>query len=172
MRTTAQHPVRTSAKTRISPVNGENVVISPRAKRKSRAPAAHVEGIPQFLLRRRKSRLDGCLRASAGVGHRVFSPRAGSFCARTVGEEHGNVLLRQNARIACSDRSLSKTARYARGFILAKVYNRPLGLGCAPRVTTPSAYPWKPLKTAWPQQNGTVFCRSYAPAKTPRSCTA
>ena len=49
-----------------------------------------------------------------------FSPR-GRFLARTVGEERGNVLLRQQQYRAADDPFAS--CLYAKGFLLGKVYN-------------------------------------------------
>ena len=58
--------------------------------------------------------------ARLGVDLSFFSPQ-GRFLARAVGEEWGNVLLRQTQyRIA--DRA-AESCLYARNFILGKVYN-------------------------------------------------
>lgn len=58
--------------------------------------------------------------AGHGIDLCFFSPR-GRFLARAVGEERGNVLLRrQQHRVADSGEG---SCRYARGFILGKVYN-------------------------------------------------
>ena len=58
--------------------------------------------------------------ASLGVDLSFFSPQ-GRFLARAVGEERGNVLLRQTQyRIADSE---AESCLYARNFILGKVYN-------------------------------------------------
>ena len=58
--------------------------------------------------------------ARLGVDLSFFSPQ-GRFLARAVGEERGNVLLRQTQyRIADSK---AESCLYARNFILGKVYN-------------------------------------------------
>ena len=58
--------------------------------------------------------------ACLGVDLSFFSPQ-GRFLARAVGEEQGNVLLRQTQyRIADSE---AESCLYARNFILGKVYN-------------------------------------------------
>ena len=58
--------------------------------------------------------------ALLGVDLSFFSPQ-GCFLARAVGEERGNVLLRQTQyRIADSE---AESCLYARNFILGKVYN-------------------------------------------------
>lgn len=58
--------------------------------------------------------------ARLGVDLSFFSPQ-GRFLARAVGEERGNVLLRQTQyRIADSE---AESCLYARNFILDKVYN-------------------------------------------------
>ena len=58
--------------------------------------------------------------ARLGVDLSFFSPQ-GRFLARAVGEERGNVLLRQTQyRIADSE---AESCLYARNFILGKVYN-------------------------------------------------
>ena len=65
-----------------------------------------------------------------GVDLSFFSPQ-GRFLARTVGEERGNVLLRQTQyRIADSE---AESCLYARNFILGKVYNCLLYTSPSPR---------------------------------------
>ena len=140
-------------------VNGENVVISREQKEVARFPLHTLEGILCFSYAGASPALMGAC-VQRGVDIAFFSPR-GQFLARTVGEERGNVLLRQTQNRVSDDPYQS--CRYACGFILGKVYN-------APRVTTPSAYPWKRLKQ--PPHKWHSLCRSSPPAKTPRSCSA
>ena len=58
--------------------------------------------------------------AKRGVDLAFFSPQ-GQFLARAVGESQGNVLLRQ-AQYRVSD-DPAASVRYAKGFLLGKVYN-------------------------------------------------
>lgn len=58
--------------------------------------------------------------AKRGVDLAFFSPQ-GQFLARAVGESQGNVLLRQ-AQYRVSDDPVA-SVRYAKGFLLGKVYN-------------------------------------------------
>ena len=74
-------------------VNGENVVISREQKEVARFPLHTLEGILCFSYAGASPALMGAC-VQRGVDIAFFSPR-GQFLARTVGEEHGNVLLRQ-----------------------------------------------------------------------------
>ena len=77
--------------------------------------------------------------ARLGVDLSFFSPQ-GRFLARAVGEERGNVLLRQTQyRIADSE---AESCLYARNFILGKVYNARWVLERATRDHTPSGCRW------------------------------
>ena len=100
-------------------VNGENVVISREQKEVARFPLHTLEGILCFSYAGASPALMGAC-VQRGVDIAFFSPR-GQFLARTVGEEHGNVLLRQTQNRVSDDPYQS--CRYARGFILGKVYN-------------------------------------------------
>lgn len=100
-------------------VNGENVVISREQKEVARFPLHTLEGILCFSYAGASPALMGAC-VQRGVDIAFFSPR-GQFLARTVGEEHGNVLLRQTQNRVSDDPHQS--CRYARGFILGKVYN-------------------------------------------------
>ena len=73
-------------------VNGENVVISREQKEVARFPLHTLEGILCFSYAGASPALMGAC-VQRGVDIAFFSPR-GQFLARTVGEEHGNVLLR------------------------------------------------------------------------------
>lgn len=82
--------------------------------------------------------------ARLGVDLSFFSPQ-GRFLARAVGEERGNVLLRQTQyRIA--DRE-AESCLYARNFILGKVYNARWVLERATR-DHPQRVPVEQLKRA------------------------
>ena len=100
-------------------VNGENVVISREQKEVARFPLHTLEGILCFSSAGASPALMGAC-VQRGVDIAFFSPR-GQFLARTVGEERGNVLLRQTQNRVSDDPYQS--CRYARGFILGKVYN-------------------------------------------------
>ena len=100
-------------------VNGENVVISREQMEVARFPLHTLEGILCFSYAGASPALMGAC-VQRGVDIAFFSPR-GQFLARTVGEERGNVLLRQTQNRVSDDPYQS--CRYARGFILGKVYN-------------------------------------------------
>ena len=124
-------------------VNGENVVISREQKEVARFPLHTLEGILCFSYAGASPALMGAC-VQRGVDIAFFSPR-GQFLARTVGEEHGNVLLRQTQNRVSDDPYQS--CRYARGFILGKVYNARWVLERATR-DHPQRVPVKTLKTA------------------------
>lgn len=92
-------------------VNGENVVISREQKEVARFPLHTLEGILCFSYAGASPALMGAC-VQRGVDIAFFSPR-GQFLARTVGEEHGNVLLRQTQNRVSDDPYQS--CRYARG---------------------------------------------------------
>ena len=98
-------------------LDGETVVINRAQAELARIPLHTLEGIVCFSYAGASPALMGkCARL--GVDLSFFSPR-GQFLARTVGEERGNVLLRQTQyRIADSEYA---SCQYARCFILGKV---------------------------------------------------
>ena len=147
-------------------VNGENVVISREQKEVARFPLHTLEGILCFSYAGASPALMGAC-VQRGVDIAFFSPR-GQFLARTVGEEHGNVLLRQTQN-RVSDDPYIKAAATPAGSSSARSIT-PAGSWSAPRVTTPSAYPWKRLKQ--PPHKWHSLCRSSPPVKTLRSCSA
>ncbi len=100
-------------------LDGENVVVSCQKTEIGRVPLHTLEGIISFSRSGASPALMGkCARN--GIDLSFFSPY-GQFLARTVGEERGNVLLRQTQyRIAESE---AQSCSYARYFILGKVYN-------------------------------------------------
>lgn len=100
-------------------LDGENVVVSCSKTEIGRVPLQTLEGIVCFSYPGASPALMGKC-AARGIGLSFFSPQ-GKFLARTVGEEHGSVLLRQTQyRIADSEQ---KSCEYARYFVLGKVYN-------------------------------------------------
>ena len=100
-------------------LDGENIIVSRDRHEIGRFPLHTLEGILCFSYAGASPALMGAC-VQRGVDIAFFSPR-GQFLARTVGEEHGNVLLRQTQNRVSDDPYQS--CRYARGFILGKVYN-------------------------------------------------
>ena len=157
-------------------VNGENVVISREQKEVARFPLHTLEDILCFSYAGASPALMGAC-VQRGVDIAFFSPR-GQFLARTVGEEHGNVLLRQTQNRVSDDPYQS--CRYARGFILGKVYNARWVLERATR-DHPQRVPVETLKTAAAQMAQslpqscilvcltTLFCSSKATSVLPRA---
>ena len=100
-------------------LDGENVVVSCKKAEVGRVPFHTLEGLLCFSRSGASPALMGCC-ARRGIDLCFFSPN-GQFLARTVGEERGNVLLRQTQyRIADSE---TLSCSYAKYFILGKVYN-------------------------------------------------
>lgn len=100
-------------------LEGENIVLLCNKAEIGRVPLHTLEGIVCFSYPGASPALMGKC-ASLGVDLSFFSPQ-GRFLARAVGEERGNVLLRQTQyRIADSE---AESCLYARNFILGKVYN-------------------------------------------------
>lgn len=100
-------------------LDGENLVVT-RNKQETHRYALHtLEGIVCFTYAGASPALMGAC-ARRGIDLCFFDPY-GRFQARTVGEERGNVLLRQ-AQYRVSD-DPAQSCRYARSFILGKVYN-------------------------------------------------
>ena len=100
-------------------LDGENVVVSRGKAEVGRVPLHTLESILCFSYAGASPALMGkCGRM--GVDLSFYTPR-GRFLARTVGEERGNVLLRQTQYAVAASEALS--CSYARSFILGKVYN-------------------------------------------------
>lgn len=100
-------------------LDGENVVLNREKTEVGRIPLHTLEGILCFSYSGASPALMGkCGRM--GIDLCFFTPR-GRFLARTVGEERGNVLLRQTQYAIAANEALSCT--YARSFILGKIYN-------------------------------------------------
>lgn len=100
-------------------VDGENVVVSRGKQEIGRIPMHTIESIRAFSYAGASPALMGAC-ATRGIDVCFFSPR-GRFLARVVGEERGNVLLRQQQYRIADDQNVS--CCYARNFILGKVYN-------------------------------------------------
>lgn len=100
-------------------LDGENVVIYRGKTEVGRVSLHTLESIICFTYAGASPALMGKC-AACGIDLVFYSPH-GRFLARTVGEERGNVLLRQTQyRISESE---AQSCVYARGFILGKVYN-------------------------------------------------
>ena len=100
-------------------LDGENLVVT-RNKQETHRYALHtLEGIVCFTYAGASPALMGAC-ARRGIDLCFFDPY-GRFQARTVGEERGNVLLRQTQYRVSDD--TAQSCRYARSFILGKVYN-------------------------------------------------
>ena len=100
-------------------LDGENVVVSCDKAEVGRVALHTLESILCFSYAGASPALMGkCGRL--GIDLCFFSPQ-GRFLARTVGEERGNVLLRQTQyEVSASE---ARSCTYARNFILGKVYN-------------------------------------------------
>ena len=124
-------------------LDGETVVVRRQKTEMGRVPLHTLESIVCFSRPGATPALMGkCARL--GIDLCFFSPY-GQFLARTVGEERGNVLLRQTQyRIADSD---LQSCQYARYFILGKVYNARWVLERATR-DHPQRVPVEQLKRA------------------------
>lgn len=100
-------------------LDGENIVVTCQKQEIGRFPLLSLENVICFSRAGATPALMGkCARM--GIDLSFFSPY-GQFLARTVGEERGNVLLRQT-QYRTSDSDLL-SCQYARNFILGKVYN-------------------------------------------------
>lgn len=100
-------------------LEGETVVVNQNGTEAARFPLHTLEGILTFAYAGASPALMGTC-AERGIDLAFFTPN-GRFLARTVGEERGNVLLRQQQYRIADDPAVS--CRYACGFILGKVYN-------------------------------------------------
>ena len=100
-------------------LDGENVVVSQDRTETARFALHTLEGILCFSYPGASPALMSAC-AQRGVDLAFFTPR-GRFLARAVGETKGNVLLRQQQYRAADDPGVS--CRYAKGFLLGKVYN-------------------------------------------------
>jgi CRISPR-associated protein Cas1 len=123
-------------------LDGENVVVSCGQTEVGRFALHTLQGIVSFTYNGATPALMGAC-AARGIDLCFFSPQ-GRFLARTVGEERGNVLLRMAQYRIAEDPAQS--CRYARGFVLGKVYNARWVLERATR-DHPQRVPVEKLKT-------------------------
>lgn len=123
-------------------LDGENVLVSQDRTEIARFPLHTLEGILCFSYAGASPALMGAC-AQRDVDLAFFTPR-GRFLARAVGETKGNVLLRQQQFRAADDPSVS--CRYAKGFLLGKIYNARWVLERATR-DHPQRVPVDKLKT-------------------------
>lgn len=100
-------------------VEGETVVVKRDQSKVAQFPLHTLEGILSFTYAGASPALMGAC-ARQGVDLVFFTPN-GHFLARTVGEEKGNILLRQQQYRAADDPVIS--CRYGRSFLLGKIYN-------------------------------------------------
>lgn len=100
-------------------LDGENVVISRERAEVARLPLHTLESILCFSYPGASPALMGAC-SERGVDMAFFSPR-GKFLVRVSGKSKGNVLLRQQQYRAADEPIAS--CRYAKGFLLGKVYN-------------------------------------------------
>ena len=123
-------------------LDGENVLISQNKTKIARFPLHTLEGILCFSYAGASPALMGAC-AQRHVDLAFFTPR-GRFLAHSVGETSGNVLLRQQQFRAADDPGIS--CRYAKGFLLGKIYNARWVLERATR-DHPQRVPVDKLKT-------------------------
>ena len=123
-------------------LDGETVVVKQGDAEAARFPLHTLEGILCFSYAGASPALMGAC-AQRNVDLAFFTPR-GRFLARSVGETKGNVLLRQQQFRAADDPGVS--CRYAKGFLLGKIYNARWVLERATR-DHPQRVPVERLKT-------------------------
>ena len=100
-------------------LDNANVVVNQEGEVKGRFPLHNLEQIVYFGFSGVSPALMGAC-AESGIGLSIYNP-FGKFLARVVGTMQGNVLLRrQQYRIADNE---TKSCRYARNFIAAKIFN-------------------------------------------------
>lgn len=100
-------------------LDGENIVVQNGERTVARFPLHTLEGIVSFTYKGATPALMGAC-AQRNIGLIFFSPQ-GKFLARTVGKEHGNVLLRKEQyRISDAE---DKGIQYVKNMIMGKVFN-------------------------------------------------
>jgi CRISPR-associated protein Cas1 len=100
-------------------LDGENIVVSVDKIEKARLPLHTLESINCFNYAGASPALMGAC-ASRDIDLCFYTP-SGKFLARIVGEERGNVLLRKKQHLISLDEE--ESCKYARQFILGKIYN-------------------------------------------------
>ncbi len=123
-------------------LDGENIVVNREKTEVARFALHTLEAVLCFSFPGASPALMGAC-AEHGVDLAFFSPK-GKFLARAVGQTHGNVLLRQQQYRVSDDPAAS--CRYAKGFLLGKVYNARWVLERATR-DHPQRVPVEKLKT-------------------------
>lgn len=123
-------------------LEGENVLVNREKAVLARFPLHTLEGILCFSYAGASPALMGAC-AERGIDLCFFTPR-GRFLARVAGETRGNVLLRQAQYRAAN--AEAESCRFARNFLLGKVYNGRWVLERATR-DHPQRVPVRQLKT-------------------------
>lgn len=100
-------------------LDGENVAVRKGEKELGRFPLHTLEGILSFSYAGASPALMGAC-GRRGICLSFLTP-GGRFLARSLGESHGNVLLRQRQYTLAGDEQ--ESCRIARNFIFGKVYN-------------------------------------------------
>lgn len=100
-------------------LDGENVVAMKQQEQLGRIPFHNLNGIVAFGYTGASPALMGAC-AERGISL-TFLSMHGRFLARVVGEQNGNVLLRKEQYRISDD--VRQSMRYARHFIMGKVYN-------------------------------------------------
>lgn len=100
-------------------LDGENVVVKRKDDEIARFPLHTLENIASFSYAGASPALMGAC-ADKGIGLSFLTP-GGRFLARTVGELHGNVLLRRKQYRAADDEA--ECVRFASSMLIGKLYN-------------------------------------------------
>lgn len=100
-------------------LDGENILIMNGEKTLGRFPLHTLENIICFTYKGATPALIGAC-AERKIGMSFFSPR-GTFLARVVGKEYGNVLLRKEQYRISDDNT--RSVAYAKNMIVGKVFN-------------------------------------------------
>ncbi|MBR5949485.1 MAG: type I-C CRISPR-associated endonuclease Cas1 [Clostridia bacterium] len=100
-------------------LDGENAVVKRKDEEVARFPLHTLESIISFSYMGASPAFMGVC-ADRGIGLSFLTPR-GRFLARTVGETHGNVLLRRRQYRAADDEA--ECVRFASSMLIGKVYN-------------------------------------------------
>lgn len=134
-------------------LDGENVLVSQDRTEIARFPLHTLEGILCFSYSGASPALMGAC-AQRDVDLAFFTPHS-RFLARSVGQAKGNVLLRQQQFRTAGDPGVS--CRYAKSFLLGKIYNARWVLERATR-DHPQRVPVDKLKTLSGQLAAALLC--------------